>query len=55
MIFGRIRMKDKEIISIAKEVIKLETQSLKKLISSIGISFEEIVKTVVSCKKGKII
>ena len=55
MIFGRIRMKDKELISIAKEVIKLETQSLKKLISSIGISFEEIVKTVVSCKKGKII
>ena len=48
-------MKDLKIISIAKEVIKLEQNSLKKLYLSIGKSFEKLVKTILNCKNGKII
>ncbi len=48
-------MKDKNILSIAKEVIKIEMTSLKKLHSNVGKSFEKVVKTILNCKKGKII
>ena len=48
-------MKDKKIVNIAKEVIKVEFDSLKKLHSSIGNSFENIVRTILNCKNGKII
>ncbi len=48
-------MKDLKIINIAKEVIKLEQNSLKKLHLSIGKSFEKLVKTILNCKNGKII
>ena len=48
-------MQNKNLLSIAKEVIKIETESLKKLKSSIGKSFEKIVKTIINCKNGKII
>ncbi|MAV55992.1 MAG: arabinose-5-phosphate isomerase [Candidatus Pelagibacter sp.] len=48
-------MKDKKLLNIAKDVIKLEFASLKKLQSSIGSSFEKIIKTIVNCKNGKII
>ena len=55
MISGHTRMKDKKVVKIAKEVVEIELQSLKKLKSSIGNSFGKIVKTIISCKKGKII
>ena len=45
----------KNIIKIAKEVVKIETTSLKKLEANIGKSFEQIIKTIVNCKNGKII
>ena len=45
----------KNIIKIAKEVIKIETTSLKKLETNIGKSFEQIIKTIINCKNGKII
>ena len=45
----------KNIIKIAKEVVKIETTSLKKLEANIGKSFEQIIKTIINCKKGKII
>jgi arabinose-5-phosphate isomerase len=45
----------KNIIKIAKEVIKVETASLKKLETNIGKSFEQIIKTIINCKNGKII
>ena len=48
-------MIDKKVLNIAKEVIKLELISLKKLKSSIGKSFEQIVKTILNCKNGKVI
>ncbi len=48
-------MKEKKILNVAKEIIKLEYLSLKKLQSSIGKSFEQIVRTIVSCKNGKVI
>ena len=53
-ISGHTKMRD-NIISIGKEVIKLELNSLKKLNSNIGSSFEKIVRTILNCKKGKII
>ena len=43
------------LIKIAKEVIKIETASLKKLQSSIGKSFELVVKSILNCKNGKVI
>ncbi len=45
----------KNITQIAKEVIKIETTSLKKLEANIGKSFEQIIKTIINCKNGKII
>ena len=55
MIFGPIKMKDLSFINIAKEVIKVEYNSLKKLQSSIGNSFEKLINTILNCKNGKII
>ena len=48
-------MKDLDLVSIAKEVIKVEIKSLNKLYLSIGKPFEKIIKTIVNCKSGKII
>ena len=48
-------MGNNNLLSIGKEVIKLEAESLKKLQLSIGKSFEQIVKTIINCKNGKII
>ncbi|MFL2902503.1 MAG: SIS domain-containing protein [Candidatus Pelagibacter sp.] len=48
-------MRERKIQSIAKEVIKLELNSLKKLHSSIGKPFEQIIKTILNCKNGKVI
>ncbi len=55
MISGHIRMKDKKVIQIAKEVVEVELKSLKKLYSSIDHSLEKIVKTIINCKKGRVI
>ena len=55
MIFGPTKMKNKNIINIAKEVIRIETDSLKKLNSTIGKSFEQIIRTILNCKSGKVI
>ena len=54
-IYGLTKMKIKNLLNIAKEVIKIEINSLKKLQSSIGKSFEKIIKTILNCKNGKII
>ena len=54
-ISGLTKMRNKNLLSIAKKVIKIETESLKKLQSSIGKSFEQIIKTIIDCKNGKII
>ena len=48
-------MNKKKLINIAKDVIELETISLKKLRSSIGKSYEKIIKTILNCKNGKVI
>ena len=53
-ISGLTKMK-KNIIKITKEVVKIETNSLKKLEANIGKSFEQIIKTIINCKNGKII
>ena len=53
-ISGLTKMK-KNVIKIAKEVVKIETASLKKLEANIGKSFEQIIKTIINCKNGKII
>ncbi len=53
--FGHIKMKQNKLLSIAKEVIKLEIDSLKKLQSSFGSSFEKLIKTIINRKNGKII
>ena len=47
------KMKNRNLINIAKDVIKIETESLKKLQSSIGKSFEQIIKTILNCKNGR--
>ena len=54
-ISGLTKMKNNNLINIAKEVIKIETNSLKKLHSSIGKSFEKVIKTILNCRNGKII
>ncbi len=54
-IFGLTKMKEKKINKIAKEVIDHEIYALKKLKLSIGNSFDQIVKTIIKCKRGKII
>ena len=48
-------MNKKKLINIAKDVIEIETISLKKLRSSIGKSYEKIIKTILNCKNGKVI
>ncbi len=48
-------MKNSKIKLIAKNVIQDEIHSLKKLKSSIGNSFNQIVRTIINCKHGKII
>ena len=48
-------MKNKKIQLIAKNVIQDEIYALKKIKSSIGNSFNQIVKTILNCKNGKII
>ncbi len=48
-------MRNKNLLSIAKDVIKLETKGLRKLQSSLGKSFEKIIKVILNCKSGKII
>ena len=48
-------MSNKNLINIGKEVIKIETASLQKLRSSIGKSFEKIIKTILNCRNGKIV
>tara|TARA_B100001175_G_C19399318_1_gene585425 strand:+ start:62 stop:1039 length:978 start_codon:yes stop_codon:yes gene_type:complete len=48
-------MKDKKVQLIAKNVIQEEISALKKIKSSIGSSFNQIVKTILNCKSGKII
>lgn len=54
-ISGHIRMKDTNVIKIAKEVVEIELKSLKKLKSSLDNSIEKIVKTIINCKKGRVI
>ena len=48
-------MKNKKIQFIAKNVIQEEINALKKIKSSIGNSFNQIVKAILNCKNGKII
>ena len=48
-------MKNKKIQLIAKNVIQDEIFALKKIKSSIGNSFNKIVKAILNCKNGKII
>ena len=55
MISGLTKMRNKNLLSIAREVIKLEKESLIKLHSSIGKSFEKIIKTILNCKNGKVV
>ena len=55
MISGHIKMRRKKLLNIAKEVIQFEILSLKKLNLSIGKSFEQIIRTILNCKNGKII
>ncbi len=52
---GHTKMKQNKLLKIAKEVVKLEIESLKKLQSSFGNSFEKLIKTIVNRKNGKII
>ena len=48
-------MKKKNYKNIAKNVIQNEIDGLKKLKSSIGKSFDQIIKTILGCKSGKFI
>ena len=48
-------MKRNKYKKIGKEVIQNEIEGLKKLKSSIGVSFEKIIKTILNCKNGKVI
>lgn len=48
-------MKNSRIKLIAKNVIQDEIYALKKIRSSFGNSFSQIVKTIINCKNGKII
>jgi len=48
-------MKNSKIKLIARNVIQEEIYSLKKLKLSIGNSFNQIVRTIINCKHGKII
>ena len=48
-------MRNRDLLNIAKDVVKVEAESLKKLHSSIDRSFEKIIKTIINCKFGKVI
>ena len=48
-------MKNNKVQLIARNVIQDEINALKKIKSSIGNSFNQIVKTILNCKNGKII
>ena len=48
-------MKNNKFLNIGKEVIKLEIDALKKLKSSIGKSFDKVIKSILNCKNGKVI
>ena len=48
-------MKSKKFQAIAKEVVTDEINALRHLKSSIGSSFNQIIKTIINCKNGKII
>ena len=48
-------MKRNNYKKIGKEVIQNEIDGLKKLKYSIGKSFDQIIKTILNCKNGKII
>ena len=48
-------MKKNNYKSIAKDVIQKEINGLKKLKSSLGKSFDQIIKTILGCKNGKVI
>ena len=48
-------MINKKVQLIAKNVIQDEINALKKIKSSIGDTFNQIVKTILNCKNGKII
>ena len=48
-------MRDKKLLSFAKDVIKIESDSLKKLQSNIGKSFVQIIRSILNCKNGKVI
>lgn len=48
-------MKKNKYKNIAKDVIQKEINGLKKLKSSFGKSFDQIIKTILGCKNGKVI
>ena len=48
-------MSQNKFLKTAREVIKLEIESLKKLKSSLSSSFEKVIKTIIGIKNGKII
>ena len=48
-------MQKKKIQSIAKEVIQLEINALKKLKKFINRSYHQLIKIIMNCKNGKII
>jgi len=48
-------MINKKVQLIAKNVIQDEINALKKIKSSVGNTFNQIVKTILNCKNGKII
>ncbi len=54
-ISGPTKMSKRKFKLIAKEVIQHEIIALKKLKHSIGTSFEQVVRTIINCKNGKII
>jgi len=48
-------MKKNNYKNIAKDVIQKEIDGLKKLKTSIGKSFDQVIKTILGCKSGKVI
>jgi len=48
-------MKSKKFKSIAIDVLKHEINALKILKSNIGSSFDNVVRTIINCKNGKVI
>ena len=48
-------MKNTKIKNIAKEVLKLEIEGLRKIKNNLGDSFGKIIKVIHNCKNGKVI